>query len=153
MIQARFEPWPLESITFPHMTGKLDHVIEQCHSSCRSWFQDVGDVTCKIWLTPIFVTWKFSLFLFGSFSKIPWNYYRIRIGFKIPGHIGENIFRTNLSPPIQIFDPKFIHCMNLKINLAVVLTTFYKTHCTSVSSTNWKITLFERHRLDEKSNI
>ena len=66
---ARFEPWPLESITFAHMTGKLDHVREQCHSSCRSWFQDAGDVTCKIWLTLLFVTWKFSLFLFGSFFK------------------------------------------------------------------------------------
>ena len=153
MNQARFEPWPLESITFAHMTGKLDHVREQCHSSCRSWFQDAGDVTCKIWLTLLFVTWKFSLFLFGSFLKIPLGYYCIRIGLKIPGHIGKNIFRTNLSPPIQIFDPKFIYCMNLKINVAAVFTNFYKTHWISVFSANWKITVFKHHQLNIKSYI
>ena len=71
---------------------------------------------------------KIQFISMWQFLKIRWGYYCIRIGLKIPGHIGENIFRTNLSPPIQIFDPKFMYCMNLKINFVAVFTNFYKTH-------------------------
>ena len=126
MNRAMFEPWPWKWIRFwfSRVIFKLYHVKGQCHSSCHSWFQDVGDVTCKIWLTSLSVAWIFIEFmLFWQFSedflRIKANLHRrCSIGLIIRNHIGGNIFRNKLSLPIQIFGPKFIHCMNLKINFA-----------------------------------